>query len=69
MSKKLLKTATNLKMLSNSEIEQLYDVSSTLDDVLRGDSKITYKDLDQITNYFINYKETNIYFRNKIIYY
>ena len=60
MSKKLLKTATNLKMLSNSEIEQLYDVSSTLDDVLRGDSKITYKDLDQITNYFINKVPTKI---------
>ena len=50
----LLKQASDLKQLTDQEIEDIYDISSTLESVLKGDSKITYKDLDDLTLGVIN---------------
>ena len=44
----LLKKASSLKALTNDQIEQIYDISGTLDSVLKGGSTITYEDLDKI---------------------
>lgn len=50
----LLKKASDLKELTDQEIEDIYDISETLESVLKGDSKITYKDLDDLTLGVIN---------------
>jgi hypothetical protein len=50
----LLKQASDLKQLTDQEIEDIYDISATLESVLTGDSKITYKDLDNLTLGVIN---------------
>ena len=50
----LLKKASSLKQLSDQEIEDIYDISGTLEDVLTGKTKISYKQLDDITRSVIN---------------
>ena len=50
----LLKKASDLKELTDQEIEDIYDISETLESVLTGDAKITYKNLDDLTLGVIN---------------
>jgi hypothetical protein len=50
----LLKKASSLKQLSDQEIEDIYDISATLEEVLTGKTKISYKQLDDITRSIIN---------------
>ena len=50
----LLKKASSLKQLTDQEIEDIYDISGTLEDVLTGKTKISYKQLDDITRSVIN---------------
>ena len=47
-SRDLLEKASSLKELTSQEIETIYDISGTLEDVMSGSRKISYNDLSKI---------------------
>lgn len=58
--RKLLQKASSLKQLTKDEIEQIYDVSGTLEDVLSGKNNISYSDFNKIQSAVFNTIPSNV---------
>jgi hypothetical protein len=56
----LIKKASSIKALTNQEIEQIYDINATLEDVMTGKQKLSYSDLDSAVNSIVGITPSSV---------